>query len=151
MPAEYTVNGQSVEPADLSNWGLEGCDLKGVKVACSDEGLFVHWKTWSAVLPGAYSYVLHLWHVPTRRLLAVSVTPEDASASASLLENGQGTEIVAYVAGLDGSTVTVWIPDPEILCSTSGQSLQEWDVIPLLQFEATDLLEFFELPLVKEL
>jgi len=149
-PVEYSVNGIEMEPV-LTNWGLAGSDVKGVKLLCQDEGLFIRWETRGASLPGEYSYVLHLWRVPTHTLLAVSMCPKDASVGASLMGDGQWSEQAAYLVDLDASSITAWLPRPDVLCSGSSQSLRGWDLIPMLQFEEPGSLEFFEFPLLKEL
>ncbi|MFC2083103.1 hypothetical protein ACFLSG_03595 [Candidatus Bipolaricaulota bacterium] len=148
VPAEYTVGNVERESPDLENWGLEGSDVKGLKVSCLDEGLFVHWEMHSASIDGEYSYSLHLWQNP-KVLLLVTANQDEASAYASLMQDGIWESISASIIELNEDSMTIWIPDPEVLCLNSS-SLYQWDIIPLLEYDGAKGHEVFELPLERQ-
>jgi len=143
-PAEYWNRGHSL-PLDPGNWGLAGSDVKGVKLLCSEGGLFIRWETHSASIQGSYAYGIHLWQYP-QVLLAATADPIARTVHVGLMQNDVWETLEGALVELGTDSLVLWIPEPLVLC-TENSPLFCWDIIPMLEYNGDKGYEVFELPL----
>jgi len=103
--------GQEVGLDQATRWGLDGSQIKGLKIAYVDEGAFLRLETWNATIRGSYDYGISFRPQSTNyESFEITVDPIDEGVSTSTETDLDLAAAVALVA-IDDSSLVLFMED----------------------------------------
>jgi len=149
-PTKYWKGGRQLPVPQGTNWGLPGSDVKGVKIAATDVGVFIRCETYADSMGASYTYQLHL-RPPDRHetILFVNFNPETALADLSQSVEGvwYGLESQIRIVEATKSSVTCFIPLRDLPSGDSAQEIEHWNLVTELIYKyGSEEEEYYELP-----